>query len=408
MHSYIEGLKLALLSIMGNGLRSFLTTLGITIGVASVIAVVAIGQGMSQSIITQFEDFGSNTITVRSYTSTEDKMQGRWNKLPLSDVDLIKQRITGIEDITPTTFVGEGYSPISFKGRESYSRLIGTTSKYQDANRVYPVQGRFITPSDELSKRKVVVIAQDVVENLKLPSRAVGSHIIIEGEWFKVVGVMESRGEIFGFSQDDYVVIPFSTAKSLIGWSKEPDVTISFKPSTPESLEQIIVRTRHLLRRAHGLKPGEAENFTIETSDQLKESFSSITDTVTIVLGGIVGISLLVGGIGIMNIMLVSVTERTKEIGIAKALGARRDQILTQFLLEAVMLSLLGGTVGVLLGFGIGQLISVIFPFLPGVTVPLWAIILSLGFSITVGLLFGIAPAAKAAKLDPICALRHE
>lgn len=408
MITLFEILRLSLKSISTNGFRSFLTTLGITIGVASVIAVVAIGQGMTQSIVSQFEDFGTHTVTVRSYTTTEQQLQGRWNKLPLSDVDLLRQRLTGAINITPTAYLGNGMSSVSYRDNAAYTRILGTTTNYQQANHSYPSSGRFLTPTDEIRRRKVAVVGTKLIENLKLPEQPLGTYITLGQEWFKIVGVMESRGEILGFSQDDYVIIPFSTAAAMNGWAETPDVTITFNPEEPDRLDRVIERAKVLLRDAHDLKEGQEEDFKIETSEQLKSSFSEITNTVTIVLGGFVGISLLVGGIGIMNTMLMSVTERTREIGIAKALGATRQFILSQFLIEAMVLSLLGGILGVLIGISLGKLITLAFPIIPDISVPIGTIAMALLFSTSLGLLFGITPAARAAALDPIEALRHE
>jgi len=228
------------------------------------------------------------------------------------------------------------------------------------------------------------------------------------GEWFKVVGVMEERGDLFGFSQDDFAIIPFGTGLALSADSLHQDINISFNVNDIEQIEVVSDRIGALFRQLHGLKPGQKNDFKVETARQLTESFAGIIDSMTLVLGGIVGVSLLVGGIGIMNIMLVSVTERTREIGISKALGAKRHHILLQFLIEATVLSLLGGIVGLVLGYALGFGAAKLIPGFPDAVVPWWAVLLAFGFSTLVGIVFGLMPAAKAARLDPIEALRYE
>ena len=218
---------------------------------------------------------------------------------------------------------------------------------------------------------------------------------------------MEPRGEIFGFSQDDFVLIPFKTGLA-IGDLAEPDVSITLKVDSLDRVEQAAERITALLRQLHRLKPGQANDFKVQTAEELNESFSEIVQMTGVVLAAMVSVSLLVGGIGIMNIMLVSVTERTREIGIAKALGATPARIMQQFLLEAALLSLAGGVVGVVLGYAIGLLVSSVLPGVGSAVVPWWAVGLSFAFATVVGLVFGLLPAAKAARMDPITALRHE
>ncbi|KQQ32692.1 hypothetical protein ASF61_14220 [Duganella sp. Leaf126] len=399
----------ALASIQAHRLRSFLTSLGIIIGVASVIAVVATVQGLTSTIADSFKGLGSNSLTLRSDTSFEEQLQGKQNRLTLADLDKVRRSIDGISSITPSfSPVGKFGTTVKAGNKTSYSRVIASTPSYQDAYEAYTQAGRFLNAADEESGRNVCVIGETLRENLLLPKNPVGQYIQVNGNWFKVVGLAEPRGEILGISQDDYMIIPFSVGLALAGNLASQDVSITFNVDRIEQLEEIQSRVTALLRNAHKLKPGQKNDFKVQTSQQLTESFTQILSSLTVVLVGIVSISLLVGGIGIMNIMLVSVTERTREIGICKALGASRAYILTQFLIEAVAISLIGGVLGLMLGYGLAFVIGALIPGFPAPNVPVWAIALSLTFSSAVGMLFGILPAAKAADLNVIDALRYE
>ena len=293
-------------------------------------------------------------------------------------------------------------------GQSTFSQVTAVTDAYQDAQQTFPAIGRFIRDSDNVSRRRVCVIGPKVIEKLKLPDNPIGKFIEIGGEWFKVIGVTEEKGESFGFSKDDFVLIPFSVGQSISGNNVKQNITITFTVNDIEQIEAVQGRLNSLLRQMHKLKPGELNDFKVQSSQEMLESFDNIITMMTLVLGGIVSISLLVGGIGIMNIMLVSVTERTREIGICKALGARKRHILMQFLIEATTLSILGGLIGLVLGYRLGFGAAKMIPNFPDAVVPWWAVLMSFGFSSLVGILFGIMPAAKAANLNPIDALRYE
>ncbi|MGH8363085.1 MAG: ABC transporter permease, partial [Gammaproteobacteria bacterium] len=261
---------------------------------------------------------------------------------------------------------------------------------------------------DDLGHRRVAVIGQTLITDLNLPKDPVGEYLQMYGQWFKVIGVLKKLGNIGGQDQDDRVYIPYGTAHSLLGAATVPDIEIQVTVNNPSQVQAVTGRITQVLRRMHQIKPGQEDDFLVQTPEQTLGTFNQVLNAITLIFGGIVGISLLVGGIGIMNIMLVSVTERTQEIGILKSLGARRRDILLQFLIEAVILSLLGGVLGLILGFGVGSLIAHAIPEFLGAYVPWWAVLLAFGFATCVGVVFGIAPAAKAAALDPIEALRHE
>jgi len=409
MNLFIESLRSALESIVAHRLRSVLTTLGIIIGVASVIAVVALVQGLSESIRRQFEGMGSNVLSIKAETSFEERLRGKINRLTVNDLDQLRFHVEGIDNVTPLLVLGGGQQRIVRNGAESATPFIfGTTSTYQQVQKMYVQYGRFLSQEDEKGHRRICAIGEKVRKDLRLPDNPVGSFIDVGGEWFKIVGVMESRGELFGFDQDNFIFVPYQTTLSLIGYDVKPDLQIYFSVTEPKEIEVVEEKIRRLLRQLHRLRPKEADDFKVESAQQIVKTFSEVTNTITLVLSGIVGISLLVGGIGIMNIMLVSVTERTREIGICKALGAQRRDILMQFLIEATLLALAGGLIGIALGYGIAYTAALLIPKFPGISVPWWVILLACGFSALVGIVFGIAPATKAANLDPIEALRYE
>ncbi|HET7370761.1 MAG TPA: ABC transporter permease [Gammaproteobacteria bacterium] len=405
MYSFLESLRSALMSIRAHAFRSFLTTLGIIIGVTAVIAVVSLIQGFSHNITNQFKGLGSNSIIVFAYTPYKQRLLGKDAKVTRADYEAIRQQVRGINHPTPLTSLG---GALQYRDQASTTNVIGATGTWPELEQTYPTVGRFFNFSDLQSRRRVIVIGQTIRDNLHLPDNPVGEFIRFDGEFFRVIGMLEKRGQFFGNDQDDIAVIPFSTALSLKGSADEPSIQILLKANQMSHIESIKAQISRILRKRHHLQPGEPDDFRIRASQQLMDTVTGILGTVTLVLGGIVGISLLVGGIGIMNIMLVSVTERTREIGICKSLGARRSHILLQFLIESVTLSLLGGVIGVVLGYGIGIGASHLLPNFGSATVPWWVIVLAFAFSAGVGVIFGIIPAAKAANMNPIDALRYE
>ena len=409
MYALQECVRSALSSIRAHGLRSFLTMLGIVIGVASVICVIALVQGLSQSISQQFQGLGGSTLTLRADTPFEDQMRGKINRLRTTDLDELRFRIDGISNITPIVLTGQQFGAEVRNGsNKANGQLLGTTASYQDVQQTFPKTGRFLTDSDDVSRRRVVVLGEQMRRDLKLPENPAGRFVQIGAEWFKVVGTMEARGEMFGMSQDSYLVMPYQTALAITGAQVQPNLWISFSVNELEAMDQIRQRVVGLVRRLHDIKAGEPADFVVEASDTLAKTFKQISTTITLVIAGVVGISLLVGGVGIMNIMLVSVTERTREIGIAKALGAPRQFVLMQFLIEAMVLALLGGVIGIVLGFAASYGIASTIPNFPSPAVPWWAVAGACLFSGLIGVIFGILPASKAASLTPIDALRYE
>jgi putative ABC transport system permease protein len=407
MYTFSECLRAALISIRGHGFRSVLTTLGIIIGVAAVIATISIIQGLSHSIGQQFEGLGANTLTIQSYTPFKEQLNGRIARLDDDDLQILQHRLQGVHAITPILH-SQVNRQVRFRAHSAFTSVMGTTRNYQNVAQTYVKYGRFISHSDELTRRRVTAIGEKLRKNLELPENPVGQYIEVNGEWVKIVGLMEEKGELFGFSQDDFAILPYSTMQSINGNFWGNNIQIQLNIDDLEQMDVIKDRITRLLRKSRSLTDDQDDDFRIQSSKQLRASISNVLNSVTAVMGGIVGISLLVGGIGIMNIMLVSVTERTREIGVCKAIGATRNFVLIQFLIEALLLSCTGGLIGLALGYGIGALGALMIPGMPAAHVPLWAIALSVGSSALIGIIFGILPAAKAASLDPIESLRFE
>jgi len=406
MNLFLESVRSALASIRAHRLRSFLTSLGIIIGVASVITVISLIQGLSKSVSDQFMGLGGNGLTIQAHNEFKDVMRGKINYLRFEDVEQLRLRVDEIRDLSPV--FNPNSSEVRYTGMSTVAQVTATTASYQEVNQRYARLGRFISHSDDAGARRVAVIGEKLIEDLHLPANPVGQFIRYANEWFKIVGVMEKRGEIFGMSQDSVLIIPYKTGQSIIGNNTRPNLRITVAVRDLSRLDATRSRIRTVMRQAHRLKPDERDDFEIESADQVAKTFDKISSTVTLVMGGVVSIALLVGGIGIMNIMLVSVKERTREIGICKAIGARSRDILLQFLIEAVTLSLLGGLVGLVIGYGLGTAIAAMIPDFPPAVVPWWAVALSVLFSGSVGVVFGVVPASQAARLDPIEALRYE
>ena len=406
MTAFLEAFRAALTSLLAHRMRSFLTTLGILIGTASVIAVVSLVQGLSDSIKSQFADMGGSTLTLRAENSTENIQTGKLNTITFDDIDVLRYRVSGIAQVAPLMVVQAVGA--SYHGRSTQPQVQATTADFQQVHNEYPQHGRFIVDSDDQGRRRVAVIGTKLRDDLKMPANPIGEYFQIGREWFKVVGLMPKQGEILGMSLDNNVTIPFDVGRAMMGNANEPMLQAHFTVANLEQVESVRERVKRAMRTSRGIAPGKDDDFKVEAADAFVKQFDTIASTATAVLAGIVGISLLVGGIGIMNIMLVSVTERTREIGILKALGATQRDILVQFLLEAGLLALLGGLIGIVLGFATGMGIAALIPNFPPAHVPVWVVIAAAGFSAMVGVVFGIMPASKAAGLDPIEALRYE
>lgn len=385
-----ESMKMAIRSIKTNKVRAFLTMLGIIIGVASVIVLVSIGQGSSQSVQEEINSLGTNLLTV-SVSDTDS--------VELTD-DTIEQfkDLSGISEVAPVV-TGRVYA----KNGETSTQvsMTGTTSSYISVRDLELSQGRFLTDMETELRSKVVVLGSDTADTLFENQKAVDQNVLIGGVSYRVIGVLKSVGTSMGSSGDDVIIAPITTAKRAT--SSTTIGTVYLKAENENIVERAMYQVQGTMTT---LFPGQSDNYSVSNQEDLMDTMSSVSDTFTLMLGGIASISLLVGGIGIMNIMLVSVSERTKEIGIRKAIGANRKSILLQFLIEAVVLSCLGGLLGVGIGLGIAKLVSVVSSLTISYS---WSVtMMAFLFSIFIGVVFGVFPANKASKLNPIQALRHE
>ena len=405
LRELVEHLRSATATLWHNRLRSLLTALGILIGVAAVIAMMSVGQGAQKDIQARVEGLGSNLLTVMPGSSRAGLSQGGAGSAPtltLDDSNAIASEIDGIAGVAPEV----GSRAQVQHGRNNWNTsLTGTTPDYPDVRNWQVASGAFFTDLDVRGHRSVCVIGRNIADNLFGPVDPVGQTLRVRGASYRVLGVMATRGGGGFGNQDDIVLMPISTVMNRFTGQKlvrVVSVSVADKARMPAVKDAISA----LLRSRHRIIPDQPDDFTVITQEDILKTVSGISQTLTLLLASIAGISLIVGGIGIMNIMLVSVTERTREIGLRKAIGARRKDILLQFLTEAVILSGLGGVFGWLTGFVASRLVST-FGKMTTVVTPT-TILLAMGFSVAVGIFFGIVPARKAAALDPIQALRYE
>jgi putative ABC transport system permease protein len=413
-----ETLTMALDNVRSNKFRSFLTVLGIVIGVMAAIVVASILTGMRQSIISIIEEYGTNNIYAFHLTTgprtTTDRAERLRKPLIVADADAIKAQASSVEDVAIVApNVGYSGGPfddnITYQGKNyRWGNTQGVTPNYAGIVNIVLREGRFLTESDEEQRRNVMVIGVNAADALfpGQQNNIAGTEVRMGGYNFEIVGVLEKRkAGFFGENEEDNaVLIPFRTAQKVAparGWM------LFIIQARSGQLNEALTQSEDILRRRRNVKFGDPNNFDIKTADNFVKQFDSIFAMVGLVAIAISSLGLLVGGIGVMNIMLVSVTERTQEIGIRKALGARRRDITNQFLFEAMTLTFLGGMLGVTLAIGTSKLIMLLIPSIPA-SVPMWAVTTGITVSVGVGLIFGVWPARKAARLDPIECLRYE
>jgi putative ABC transport system permease protein len=409
--SFSRVLLEAMESINSNKLRSGLTVLGIVIGVAAVIAMLAVGNGAQASITGSINQVGTNLLFVFSGSSNNTNVRNP-RPLTISDANALLDPYAAphVQAVAP---VVQGSGNVDFAGEAKNTTIIGVTSSYQQVRNISLLEGSFINEEQDLGRASVAVIGVDVADKLfGHRDGLIGETIRLEGQPFRVVGVLSPQGGSSFGSEDNQVLVPLSTAQARLVRRNNPErVDVVYVQATDfQSVTEASDEISQILRTRHRTPVGE-DDFTVFTQESILNTVQSVTGVLTIFLGGIAAISLLVGGIGIMNIMLVSVTERTREIGLRKALGARKRDILVQFLAESSLLSLIGGLVGILFGWFIAYIVGRVAvatgnDFTP--LVSLNAVLMATLFSAAVGLFFGIYPANRAAKLEPVEALRYE
>lgn len=403
----IESIRIALRALWANKVRSILTMLGIIIGVGAVIAMVGIGNGASKSITDQIQGLGSNLLTISPGQSNTGGVRGgagSANTLTMDDVSILEEQGQFIQAVAP---VATRNAQVVLGRGNTSTNIYGTTDSYLEVRNISLSWGRFFTEQEITNYTRVAVVGPTVVETLmgSMDTSIIGENIKINNVPFQVVGITESQGSSGFTNYDDMIFVPITTAQArLIGDKSVRQIFV--KATSEETMENAQTEITSLLRTAHKLASDKENDFSVSNQADVLETMQGVTQTLTMLLGGIAAISLIVGGIGIMNIMLVSVTERTREIGIRKAIGAREIDILGQFLIEAVILSVLGGGIGILLGWGGSLIVSKLINMTT--VISLSSVIVAFTFSALIGIVFGVFPAKKASSLNPIESLRYE
>ena len=395
--------KMAIRSLISHKLRTFLTALGIIIGVASVISMISIGEGARQQTLNTISKFGTNIITIKPGNKKSRHVStGKVDTLMLKDATFIEQNVPLITGVAAQVYRS---AQLKFRNKNTNTTVRGTGKNYRRLANFEMQKGRYFNQQEINVAKRVCVLGATVVKNLFAEADPLGETIKVDGKNFMVIGMTEPKGALSWFDPDDQIFIPVSTAQKRV-FGMNHIQSIDVQASKIEDLEVIKEDITQLLRIRHNIANGKENDFYVQNSSQWLNSWGDAAKTFTYLLGGIAAISLMVGGIGIMNIMLVSVTERTREIGIRKAIGAKKKEILEQFLIESVLISFLGGGAGVLLGIGISEIVSNIGEW--ETIVSTQSILLAFGFSVGIGIFFGFYPANKAANMNPIEALRYE
>jgi len=410
MRRLLENIKIAFQALFLNKLRSFLTMLGIIIGVGSVVAMFSIGAGAQQSVLGSIQDMGSNLIIINPGNPEEENYMGaqlafgtQQAELTIDDLRAIEREATLIIDVAPVIFSS---SVASYLNKSTQPTVFASTEDGQEIYNMKIDKGNFYSRSDVSNALNVAVIGQTVVKSLFGKTDPIGKIIKLDGKNFKVIGTLEARGtDALGNDQDSSISIPVTTAQDKL-YGLDSYNMIMAQSVSEKDIGAASEEIKSILRRHRNIKFGEKEDFMVQNQTQVLDMVNTVTGIFTIVIAGIASISLLVGGIGIMNIMLVSVTERTREIGIRKAIGAENRDILIQFLVESIVLSITGGILGILFAISVSALLSRFTVLVTSITV--FPVILAISFSTVIGLFFGIFPAMRAARLNPIDALRYE
>lgn len=403
---FTELLKMAALSLIANKLRTLLTMLGIIIGVASVIAMTSVGMGVKQNVVDSISRLGSNLLMVMPGSSNRGGVRGAAGSvitLTYDDAKAIKEKIKNISYVSPT--VQNSYQVVY--GHENWNTTVtGVIPEYVNIQSLTLQSGLFFTEHDVEVRSRVAVIGTTVATNLFGEVNPVGKKIRIGNAPYTIIGLIASKGQSsMGQDQDDIVLIPLTTAQErLLGITYVRSINVQVADA--DKMDQVQEQIETLLRQRHRIKADAEDDFNVRNLTSIMETMSETTTMITLLLGSVAGISLIVGGIGIMNIMMVSVTERTREIGIRKAIGATYSNVMLQFLIESTMISVIGGIIGICVGIGLAQAISKFGNFTTVISAI--SIVVSFGFSLFVGIVFGMLPARKAARLDPIDALRYE
>jgi putative ABC transport system permease protein len=398
-----EVMRVALESIRANLFRAMLTMLGVIIGVAAVITMVALGSGAQRAIDQQLQSLGANLLTINTGMWFMRGVSRQQNTLTIDDADALAREAVHLSAVVPEMSFRD---QVKSGNRNINVSITGTSPNFADVNGFTVDQGRMFSAADDAARRRVVVVGAEVPGMLDVDAATlIGRTLSIRAVPFEVVGVFEAKGAVGMSNPDDDVWVPLQTARyRLTGNDTLQSISVEVAPSA--TIEQAMVDIERVLRRAHGILPGRDNDFAIFDRKTFFNARAEATEIFSFLLAGIAGVSLIVGGIGIMNIMLVTVTERTREIGIRKALGATRASIMLQFLVESVTLCILGGVLGIALGAGVSSLLARFAGWQTYVTPG--SVLLSFGFAAAVGLLFGLMPARRASRLDPIEALRYE
>jgi len=398
----------ALKALRANKMRSALTTLGIIIGVSAVIVVVSLVRGLERSVLKQIEKAGSQTLFIRPVFPTDmpfDEFTKIKNRdLTIEDMRALQRAVPQITSVTPIFFLG---SEVKANGRSASAGLVMTDDSWIEQNGLNLKAGRNFVPSDLRLGNKVAIVGPRILEKLGIKGNPVGRLISTPQLSLEIVGVLEEQGASMGNDPDNNMAIPLTTGLATLTDAQRRQLFFQARIDPRLSADDGADLVKDALRRVKGIRSKERAGFQVFSPKQITGIIGNITGYITAVAGGMVSIALLVGGIGIMNIMLVSVTERTREIGIRKAVGAKRRDVLTQFLIEAALLSVFGGAIGIVLGYAGGAALGQALFGVVG-AIPLWAVVSAFAVPAVIGIVFGLYPAAKASKLDPIDALRYE